>query len=82
MESTRKFGPKEQTREQRQALMDQAAAINATQDRKLSAFGQQLSEQYVAGDLTLAEVNERLDRYYQVQAAPKRVVDTEVPPAH
>lgn len=68
MDTLVKFGPKEATREQRQALSDRAAALNATQDRKLSPFAEQLSQRYINGELSLAEVNAQLDVYYQSQA--------------
>lgn len=69
MDSIAKFGPREATREQRQALSDRAAALNATQDRKLSPFAEQLSRRYIEGELSLAEVNAQLDTYYLGQAA-------------
>ncbi len=68
MDTLVKFGPKEATREQRQALSDRAAALNATQDRKLSPFAEQLSQRYINGELSLAEVNAQLDTYYQAQS--------------
>jgi phage tail tape-measure protein len=61
MEKGPKFGYKEATQEQRQALSDQAAALNATQGRKLSALAEQLSQRYVKGELSLAEINAQLD---------------------
>ena len=61
-----KFNPKEATQEQRQALSDRAAALNATQDRKLSPFAEQLSQRYIKGELSLAEVNAQLEGYYPV----------------
>jgi len=67
MDTLVKFGPKEATREQRQALSDRAAALNATQDRKLSPFAEQLSQRYINGELSLAEVNAQLDAHYQAQ---------------
>lgn len=70
MDTLVKFGPKEATREQRQALSDRVAALNATQDRKLSPFAEQLSQRYINGELSLAEVNAQLDAHYQ---APKQV---------
>jgi hypothetical protein len=76
MHNPAKFGPKEATREQRQALSDRAAALNATQDRQLSPFAAQLSQRYINGELSLAEVNAQLDAYYQAQAtAPPRGAD-------
>lgn len=68
MDTLVKFGPKEATREQRQALSDRAAALNATQDRKLSSFAEQLSQRYINGELSLAEVNAQLDAHHQTQA--------------
>jgi len=67
MDTLVKFGPKEATREQRQALSDRAAALNATQDRKLSPFAEQLSQLYINGEMSLAEVNTQLDAHYQAQ---------------
>ena len=66
METSSKFGPKEVTQEQRQALSDQAAALNATQGRKLSPIAERLSQRYIKGELSLAEVDAQLDRYYPV----------------
>ncbi|MDO7848542.1 antitoxin VbhA family protein [Hymenobacter sp. M29] len=68
MDTLVKFGPKEATREQRQTLSDRAAALNATQDRQLSPFAEQLSQRYINGELSLAEVNTQLDAYYQAQS--------------
>lgn len=68
MDTLVKFGLKEATREQRQALSDRVAALNATQDRKLSPFAEQLSRRYINGELSLAEVNAQLDAYYQTPA--------------
>lgn len=67
MDTLVKFGPKEATREQRQALSDRAAALNATQDRKLTPFAEQLSQRYINGELSLAEVNAQLDAHYRAQ---------------
>lgn len=64
MDIIRKFGPKETTQEQRQALSDQAAALNATQGRKLSPFAEQLSQRYIKGELSLAQVKAQLEAYY------------------
>lgn len=61
-----KFGPKETTQAQRQALSDRAAALNVTQGRKLSSFAEQLTQRYAKGELSLAEVNAQLDAYYPV----------------
>lgn len=47
MDISSKFGPKEGTQEQRQALSDRAAALNATQDRKLSPIAERLSQRYI-----------------------------------
>lgn len=76
MDTLVKFGPKEATREQRQALSDRAAALNATQDRKLSPFAEQLSQRYINGELSLAEVNAQLDAHYQAQAQTQTPVPT------
>lgn len=59
------FGPRERTREQRQALADQAAALNATQDRTAEPFALQLIERYVAGELNLAQVIAEVNRVHQ-----------------
>ncbi len=59
------FGPRERTREQRQALADQAAAFNATQGRAWEPFAQPLSDRYVAGELSLAQVIAAVNRVYQ-----------------
>lgn len=67
METSVKFGPKEATREQRQALSARVAALNATQDRQLSPFAEQLNQRYIEGELSLAEVNTQLDTYYKAQ---------------
>ena len=76
MDTLVKFGPKEATREQRQALSDRAAALNATQDRKLSPFAEQLSQRYINGELSLAEVNAQLDAHYKAQTpVPTRGAD-------
>ena len=83
MDITAKFGPKEATREQRQALSDRAAALNATQDRKLIPFAEQLNQRYIEGELSLAEVNALLDSYYRTQsqaAAPTRETVAAAPP--
>lgn len=64
MDITPKFSPKEATQEQRQALADRVAALNATQGRKLSPMAEQLSQRYIKGELSLAEVNAQLDSYY------------------
>ena len=66
MDITPKFGPKEVSQKQRQALSDRAAALNATQGRQLSPFAEQLTQRYVKGELSLAEVNARLDAHYPV----------------
>ncbi len=66
MDITPKFGPKETTQEQRQALAARAAALNATQGRKLSPVAEQLSQRYIKGELSLAEVNAQLEVYYPV----------------
>lgn len=59
------FGPRERTREQRQALADQAAAINATQDRTAEPFALQLIDRYVAGELSMAQVLAEVNQVYQ-----------------
>ena len=74
MDTLVKFGPKEATREQRQALSDRVAALNATQDRKLSPFAEQLSQRYIDGELSLAEVNAQLDAHYQAQTQAPTLV--------
>jgi hypothetical protein len=65
MDAPVKFDPKETTREQRQALSHRAAALNATQDRRLSSFAGQLSQRYIDGELSLAEVNTQLNTHYE-----------------
>lgn len=67
MDITSKFNPNEATQEQRQALSDRAAALNATQDRKLSPFAEQLSQRYINGELSLAEVNAQRKAYCHAQ---------------
>ena len=67
MDTLVKFDPKEATCEQRQALSDRAAALNATQGRKLRPFAEQLSQRYIKGELSLAEVNAQLEAYYPVR---------------
>lgn len=56
MPSPPTFGPKEQTRAQRQRLFDQAAALNATQGREMEPFAVQLCQRYIAGEMSLAQV--------------------------
>lgn len=58
------FGPREQTPAQRQALLDRAAAINATQGRYHTPFADELGKRYVAGELSLAECNAQLRQHY------------------
>lgn len=65
MEINPRYGVKEATRNQRQALSERVAALNATQGRKLSPLAKQLSQRYVAGELSLAEINAHLDSFYQ-----------------
>lgn len=65
MEINPRYGVKEATRKQRQALSERVAALNATQGRKLSLLAEQLSQRYVAGELSLAEINAQLDSFYQ-----------------
>lgn len=60
-----KFSPKETTREQRQVLSDQAAALNAMQGLKLSAFAEQLNQRYIEGAMSIAAVNAQLDAHCQ-----------------
>lgn len=76
-----KFGPREQTREQRQALFSQAAAINATQDRFAEPFAVELCRRYVDGELTLAEVLAEVQRVYQARYAGGTLVTTPAAPA-
>jgi hypothetical protein len=64
MESSIKFGPKEQTREQRQRLCDQAAAINAAQDRQLEPFAEDLCQRYIAGEMSMDQVIEQVNDYH------------------
>lgn len=66
MDINPKFSLKEATQEQRQALADRVAALNATQGRKLSPFAEQLSQRYIKGELSLAEVIAQLEGYYPV----------------
>jgi hypothetical protein len=61
-----KFGPKKTTQEECQALSGRAVALNATQGRKLSPYAEQLSQRYIEGKLSLAEVNAQLEAYYPV----------------
>lgn len=68
MEINPSYGFREETREQRQALSERVAALNATQGRKLSPLAEQLSKRYVAGELSLAEINAQLDSYYQTDS--------------
>jgi len=58
-------GPKEATRQQRQALVDRVTALNATQGRALTPFAEQLNQRYVVGELSLAEITVLLNQYYQ-----------------
>jgi hypothetical protein len=62
---TPNFGPKEQTREQRQHLYDQAVAINATQDRQLEPFAAELCQRYIAGELSMAQVIAEVNKVHQ-----------------
>lgn len=76
-----KFGPRAQTREQRQALFNQAAAINATQGAFMEPFAVELSKRYISGECTmqevLAEVKKVHQARYQAQMLPiVSVVDT------
>jgi hypothetical protein len=64
MENRTKFGPKEQTQEQRLALIDLAIAINATQDRYSGPILQDLAPRYVAGELSLAECIDYINKCY------------------
>ncbi|GAA4492903.1 hypothetical protein GCM10023172_00750 [Hymenobacter ginsengisoli] len=64
MEINPRYGGKEATCEQRQALSERVAAWNATQGRKLRPVAEQLSQRYIAGELSLTEINAQLDRYY------------------
>lgn len=57
MDALVKFSPKETTREQRQVQSNWPAALNATLYLKLSLFAEQLSQRYIEGELSLAEVN-------------------------
>jgi hypothetical protein len=59
------FGPRERTREQRQTLAAEAAALNATQGRAFEPFAQQLCDRYVAGELSLAQLIAEVNRVHQ-----------------
>lgn len=65
MESIPKFGPREQTREQRQKMFDKAAAINATQDRRMEPFAVQLCQRYIDGEVSLKEVIAQVEEVHQ-----------------
>ncbi len=65
METDARFGPKERTREQRQRLFDQAAALNATQDRTMEPFAVQLCQRYIAGELSLQEVIAEVEQVHR-----------------
>ena len=75
------FGLREQTREQRQALFSQAAAINATQDRFAEPFAVELCRRYVDGELTLAQVLAEVQHAYQARYAGSVAVATPAAPA-
>lgn len=59
------FGPRERTREQRQALADQAAALNALDGRTAEPFALQLIDRYVAGELSMTQVLAEVNQVYQ-----------------
>ena len=65
MAAIERFGPAEQTPDQRQALLDEVEARKAAQGLPpLSPFGQRLYRRYVAGELSLTECSAELRRYY------------------
>ena len=65
MKSTPNFGPAEQTRAQRQAMLDDVETLKAAQGLPLlSPFGQRLYQRYVAGELSLAECSAQLRQHY------------------
>ncbi|GAC1371351.1 MAG: hypothetical protein NVS3B25_17780 [Hymenobacter sp.] len=58
------FGPREQTREQRQLIISQSVGITRSQGPyEVPAWQQQLHEQYVAGLVDLDYVGARHDEY-------------------
>lgn len=59
------FGPRERTREQRQALAAQAAALNALDGRTAEPFALQLIDRYVAGELSMTQVLTEVQLVYQ-----------------
>ncbi|RZK30294.1 MAG: hypothetical protein EOO63_07115 [Hymenobacter sp.] len=62
-----KFGPKAQTREQRQALFDQAGAINATQGAYMEPFAVALCQHYIEGEWTMEEVLAEINKVYRAR---------------
>ena len=64
------FGPRERTREQRQALADQAAAITALAGRTIEPFAQQLVDRYVAGELSMDQVIAEVNQVHQKRYRP------------
>lgn len=73
MKINSRYGVKEATRDQRRTLSERVAALNATQGRKLSLLTEQLSQRYVAGELSLTEIHVQLDGHYQT--VPTAVVN-------
>jgi hypothetical protein len=61
---TPQFGPREQTREQRQFIINQSLGITRSQGPyEVPAWQQQLHEQYVEGLVDLNYVGARHDEY-------------------
>jgi hypothetical protein len=59
------FGPREQTRAQRQALLDRAAARNANRDWQLGPYAKELCQHYIAGDMSLAQVIAKVEHIHR-----------------
>lgn len=68
MQNDPKFGPREQTREQRQKALDQALAMSRGQGVEPEAQAHRLYARYVAGELTMREVVETLKQTEPVPA--------------
>ena len=61
------FGPNEQTREQRQALFNQAGAINATEGAYMEPFAVELCKKYIEGEWTMQEVLAEVKKVHQAR---------------
>ncbi len=59
------FGPRAQTRAQRQKLFEKAAALNATQDRQMEPFAVQLCQRYLDGEVSLAQVIAEVEQVHR-----------------